>query len=139
MPSIIDAMPSDDNATLEEDDVALEMAIERALLDLQRILVQLAQRYLRWSPATLGRPPVAPTWHLLLGIEEQAFGDLGFQGRHPAAVREGFARLAESHIIGPDPDASVDWQHDVDPLPVVYAILRELIRVRPPHVVGGAC
>jgi hypothetical protein len=139
MPAIIDSMPPDDNATLEEDDVALEMAIERALLDLQRIVVQLAQRYLRWSPATLGRPPVAPTWRLLLGIEEQAFGDLGFQGRHRAAVRDGFARLADSHIIGPDSDAPVDWQHDIDPLPVVYTIVRELLQMRPAFASGSDC
>ncbi|WP_051391216.1 DUF2471 family protein [Paraburkholderia mimosarum] len=125
MPAII-AMPPDDNATLEEDYVALEIVIERALRDLQRILVQLARRYLRWSPATVGHPPAAPTWRLLFWIEEQAFGDLGFLGRHPVVVRDGFARLAKSHIISPDPDAPVDWQHGIDPLPVVYAIVREL-------------
>lgn len=65
---------------------------------------------------------------LLLAIEEQAFADPGFQARHPAAVRQGFARLADSHFAGPDIDASVEWQRDEDPLPAVYAIVRGLMQ-----------
>ncbi|MFC0695426.1 DUF2471 family protein [Paraburkholderia humisilvae] len=58
----------------------------------------------------------APIWRLLVDIEEQAFVDLGFQGRHAVGIRNGFARLADSRLTGPDLDANVDWQHEDDPI-----------------------
>jgi hypothetical protein len=124
-----------DNSLLESDDdpefdsVALERAAQRAALDLQRIIALLAQRYLGLHRAMPGRQVPAPTWRLLLDIEEQAFADLGFQGRHPAAVRDGFARLADSRLAGPDLDAPVDWQRDDELLPAVYAIVRGLVNM----------
>lgn len=107
---------------------SLDRAVLHATLDLQRLVMVLAQRTLFRQRAMPGYPPPAPTWRLLLAIEEQAFADPGFQARHPAAVRQGFARLADSHFAGPDIDASVDWQRDEDPLPAVYAIVRGLMQ-----------
>ncbi|MBS2132299.1 DUF2471 domain-containing protein (plasmid) [Burkholderia thailandensis] len=112
----------------EIDSVALERAAQRAALDLQRIVALLAQRYLGLRRAMPGRAVPAPTWRLLLDIEEQAFADLGFKGRHPVAVRDDFSRLADSRLAGPDLDAPVDWQRDDDPLPAVYAIVRGLVQ-----------
>jgi hypothetical protein len=43
-------------------------------------------------------------------------------------VRDGFARLADSRLAGPDLNALVDWQRDDDPLPAVYAIVRGLVQ-----------
>ncbi|MDQ7982513.1 DUF2471 family protein [Paraburkholderia sp. SARCC-3016] len=112
----------------EIDLVELERAVQRAAVDLQRIVALIAQPYLRLlRQGTLGHWVPAPTWRLLVEIEEQAFADLGFQGRHAVAVRNGFARLAGSRLTGPNLDAPVDWQHDDDPLPAIYAIMRALV------------
>jgi hypothetical protein len=110
------------------DSVALEISAQRAALDLQRIAALLAQRHLRLGRRMPGQRIPTPTWRLLLDIEEQAFADLGFQGRYPAAVRWSFARLADSRFAGPDLDAPVDWQRDDNPIPAVYAIVRGLIQ-----------
>jgi hypothetical protein len=110
------------------DFVSLERSAQRAALDLQRIVALLAQRHLRLGRRMPGQRIPTLSWRLLADIEEQAFADLGFQGRHPAAVRWSFARLADSRFAGPDLDAPVDWQRDDDPLPAVYAIVRGLIR-----------
>jgi uncharacterized protein DUF2471 len=112
----------------EIDPVALEKAAQRAAVDLQRVIALIAQPYLRLlRQGKLGHWVPAPTWRLLVDIEEQAFADLGFQGRHAVSLRNGFARLADSRLTGPDLDAPVDWQHDDDPLPAVYAIMRALV------------
>jgi hypothetical protein len=112
----------------ETDHVALERAVQRAAVDLQRVVALIAQPYLRLlSQRKLGHWAPAPTWRLLVDIEEQAFEDLGFQGRHAVAVRNGFARLADNRLTGSDLDAYVDWQRDADPLPAVYAIMRALV------------
>ncbi|MFL9998359.1 DUF2471 family protein [Paraburkholderia sediminicola] len=121
-----------DNSLLENDDpqsdpVALGHAAQRAVLDLQRIVAMLAQR--RSATRRSARPHhAAPvlTWRMLLDIEEQAFADLGFQGRHPATIRDAFIRLADSRLPVTEPDTPVDWHHDEDPLPAVYAIVRAL-------------
>ena len=110
----------------ESDPVALELAVQRAMLDLLRIVALLAQPYLGLRRGPRANPTLVPTWRVLLDIDEQAFADLGFQGRHPVAIREAFVRLADSRLPGADPDAPVDWQHDEDPLPAVYAIVRAL-------------
>jgi hypothetical protein len=119
---------------LEVDFVALERAVQRAAEDLQRVVLLVAQPYLRLlRQGKLGHWVPAPTWRLLVDIEEQAFADLGFQGRHALTVRSGFARLADSRLTGSDLDAPVDWQHDDDPLPAVYAIMRALVHEFGPH------
>ena len=113
----------------ESDRVALERAVQRAAMDLQRVVTVIARPYLRLpNQKKLGHWVPAPTWRLLVDIEEQAFADLGFQGRYAAAVRDGFARLADSRLTGPDLDAPVDWQRDDDSLPAVYVIVRVLVR-----------
>ena len=118
----------DDEDAPESDSVALERAAQCAAVDLQRIVALIAQPYLRLlRQRKLGHWVPAPTWRLLVDIEEQAFADLGFQGRHAVAVRNGFACLADSRLTGPDLDAPVDWQRDDDPLPAVYAIMRVLV------------
>ncbi|MBN3808529.1 DUF2471 family protein [Paraburkholderia sp. Ac-20347] len=116
-----------ENAALENDPVALERAAQRAALDLQRIIVLLLQRNVSARRSAPWRPAPALTWRTLLDIEEQAFADLGFQGRHPAAVRASFSRLADTRITGGELDAQVDWQRDEEPLPAVYAIARGFV------------
>lgn len=128
MVETLDSSMAEGAADLAADPVVLERAVQRAALDLQRIVVLLAQRYFGLRRGAVGHRVPALTWRLLLDIEEQAFADLGFQGRHPAEVRDGFTRLAESRLAGPDLDAPVDWQRDDDPLPAVYAIVRALVR-----------
>ncbi|MFC0402988.1 DUF2471 family protein [Paraburkholderia rhizosphaerae] len=119
-------MEGEDSA--EVDPVALERAAQRAAMDLQRVVALIAQPYLRLlHQKKLGHWVPAPTWRLLVDIEEEAFADLGFQGRHAEAVRNGFARLVDSRLAGPDLDSPVDWQRDDDPLPAVYAIMRALV------------
>lgn len=116
----------DDNP--ESDPVALERAAQRAAMDLQRLVALIAQPYIRLlNQKKLGHWVPAPTWHLLVDVEEQAFADLGFQGRYAVAVRSGFARFADSRLTSPDLDAPVDWQRDDDPLPAVYVIMRALV------------
>jgi hypothetical protein len=110
------------------DPVALERAVQRAAMDLQRVVAVIARPYLRLlKQKKLGHWVPPPTWRLLVDIEEQAFADLGFQGQYAAAVRDGFARLADSRLTGPDLDAPVDWQRDDDPLPAVYVMMRALV------------
>lgn len=120
-------LPLTETIDADIDPVALERSAQRAALDLQRIVALLAQRSFGPGRHLPGQRVTAPTWRLLLDIEEQAFADLGFQGRHPAAVRGGFVRLADSRLAGPDHNAPVDWQSDDDPLPAVYAIVRSLV------------
>jgi Protein of unknown function (DUF2471) len=123
-----------DVSLLEGDDepgvgpVALERAAHRAAMDLQRVVALTARSYLRLlRQRKLGHCVPAPTWRLLVDIKEQGFADPGFQGRHAVAIRDGFTRLADRRLTGPDLDDRVDWQHDDDPLPAVYAIMRALV------------
>lgn len=120
-----------DNSLLENDDpqsdpVALGHAAQRAVLDLQRIVALLAQRRSGMRRSAGHHAAPALTWRMLFEIEEQAFADLGFQGRHPAMIRDAFIRLIDSRLPLTEPDVPVDWQHDGDPLPAVYAIVRAL-------------
>ncbi|CAB3774277.1 DUF2471 family protein [Paraburkholderia humisilvae] len=124
----LDVSPLEGDDDPGVDPVALERTAQRAATDLQRVVARIARPYLRLlHQGKLGHWVPAPTWRLLVDIEEQAFADPGFQGRHAAAIRNGFARLADSRLTGPDLDARVDWQHDDDPLPAVYAIMRALV------------
>jgi hypothetical protein len=112
----------------ESDPVALERAVQRAAMDLQRVVALIARPYLRLlNQKKLGHWVPAPIWRLFVDIEEQAFADPGFQGRYAVAVRNGFARLADSRLTGADLDAPVDWRRDDDPLPAVYVIMRALV------------
>ncbi|WP_165979577.1 DUF2471 family protein [Paraburkholderia guartelaensis] len=104
----------------------VERADQRANPGLQRIVALLAQHYLELRRGMPGRRMPAPTWRLLLDIEQKAFADAGFRGRHPAAVRDGVARLARSRLAGQDLDAPVDPQYYADPLPAVYAIMHRI-------------
>lgn len=117
-----------DADALDADPVAMQHALQRAALDLQRIIGTLAQRYLGGSRRKKN-PEAAPslTWRTLLLIDEQAFGDLGFQSRHDPTVRAAFIRLGDSRLPGEDLDAFVDWQRDDDDLPGVYLIMRGLL------------
>ncbi|WP_260436211.1 DUF2471 domain-containing protein [Burkholderia sp. Bp9143] len=99
-----------------------EHAVQRAAHDLQRIVATLAQRFSRAAD------PRLLSWRALLEIEEQAFSDLGFQGRHDPAVIRAFARLSESRLPGGNPDAAVDWCRDDSHLPTVYAIVRTMVQ-----------
>lgn len=113
------------------DAVTFERAVQRASLDLQRIVVQLAKRHPALRNDKRRGLHVPLTWRALFDIDEQAFADLGFQGRHPATVREGFVRLAGSRVVDADHDMPVDWQRDEDPVPAVYAIVRALVQDSP--------
>src|SRR6201995_394028 len=66
----------------------------RAVRDLEHIARQIAGRYIE-----LGVPL---TWRLLHAIEAEAVADLGFAGRHEAALRALFARPAEFRYPGAD-------------------------------------
>ena len=121
-----------DPALLNEDDpdfdpVQLEREVQHAVTDLQRIVGTLAHRYLAMHRRT--RPAVQPpvSWRALLEIEEQAFSDLGFQSRHDKAIVDGFLRLRDSRLPGPNIDDTVDWRRDDEQLPAVYVIVRALM------------
>lgn len=118
-----------DTDPLDADPVADQHARQRAALDLQRIIGTLAQRYLVGSRRKRS-PEATPslTWRTLLVIDEQAFGDLGFQSRHDPAVRAAFIRLVDSRLPSDDLDALVNWQRDDDDLPAAYLIVRALLQ-----------
>jgi hypothetical protein len=82
----------------------------RAVRDLERITREIAGRYI-----DLGVPL---TWRLLHAIEAEAVADLGFAGRHEAALRELFARPDDFHF--PETDDVVDVATS-DALPAVFA------------------
>jgi hypothetical protein len=82
----------------------------RAVRDLERITRQVAARYIE-----LGVPL---TWRLLHAIEAEAVADLGFAGRHEAALRALFARPDDFHF--PETDDVVDVTSS-DALPAVFA------------------
>lgn len=109
------------------DPVEHEHAAARAAQDLQRIVETVAQRYLG-SSSVAGKTAAQPfTWRALLDIEEQAFSDLGFQGRHEQTIIDAFVRLRDSRLPGPNLDEAVDWRRDDVKLPAVYLILRAVI------------
>ncbi|BAN24668.1 DUF2471 family protein [Caballeronia insecticola] len=82
----------------------------RAVRDLERITRQIAGRYIDKG--------VPLTWRLLHAIESEAVADLGFAGRHEAALRELFARPDDFHF--PETDDVVDIASS-DALPAVFA------------------
>ena len=82
----------------------------RAVRDLERITRQIAGRYIDKG--------VPLTWRLLHAIEAEAVADLGFAGRHEAALRELFARPDDFHF--PETDDVVDLGSS-DALPAVFA------------------
>jgi hypothetical protein len=131
----IAASPQEDNnmnndATFDMDvkdinPVALERALRSASLDLQQVIATVAGRHLpsgrhRYSSA-------APTWRMLLTIDEQVFENRGFVARHNETVRSAFARFGDSRLSGMDLDDPVDWRLDDDNLPVVYLLVRALV------------
>jgi hypothetical protein len=121
-----------DAALLENDDreldpVQFERSVQRATVDLQRILATLAQRHLgkRRRAQPIANP--ALSWRWLLEIEEQAFSDLGFHARHDKPIIAAFLRLSDSRLPGSNIDAAVDWRRDDEHLPAVYQIVRALV------------
>jgi len=82
----------------------------RAVRDLEQITRQIAGRYIDKG--------VPLTWRLLHAIEAEAVADLGFAGRHEAALRELFARPDDFHF--PETDDVVDVASS-DALPAVFA------------------
>ncbi|SAK71168.1 serine/threonine protein kinase [Caballeronia calidae] len=82
----------------------------RAVRDLERITRQIAGRYIDKG--------VPLTWRLLHAIEAEAVADLGFAGRHEAALRELFARPDTFHF--PETDDVVDVAAS-EALPAVFA------------------
>ncbi|VXC88656.1 Serine/threonine protein kinase [Burkholderia sp. 8Y] len=83
---------------------------ERAVRDLERITRHIAGRYIDQG--------VPLTWRLLHAIEAEAVADLGFAGRHEAALRELFAR--PENFQYPETDDVVDIASS-DALPAVFA------------------
>ncbi|KMZ13906.1 serine/threonine protein kinase [Candidatus Burkholderia humilis] len=82
----------------------------RAVRDLELITRQIAARYIEQD--------VPLTWRLLHAIETEAVADLGFAGRHEAALRELFAWPDDFHF--PETDDVVDVALS-DALPAVFA------------------
>ncbi|WP_250474381.1 DUF2471 family protein [Caballeronia sp. GAFFF1] len=82
---------------------------ERAVRDLESITRQIAARYIDKG--------VPLTWRLLHAIEAEAVADLGFAGRHEAALRELFAR--PQNFAYPETDDVVDIASS-DALPAVF-------------------
>ena len=80
-----------------DDTVYLELAFERAALDIRRVVHAIAGRY-----KTRGLPL---TWRLLHEIENEALADLGLAARHDARLLDLFLRLAGSGY--PDGDEPV--------------------------------
>ncbi|KVV25446.1 hypothetical protein WK79_10940 [Burkholderia ubonensis] len=109
-------------SALERDE--LEHAKQRALLDLRRIVRDVADRYLKPLPTVHAR--CAMSWRALGEIEEQAFSDLGFQSRHDPSVIDAFMRLKGGQIAGPNIDEPVDWQLSGPYLPAVYSTVRAI-------------
>jgi len=80
-----------------DDTVYLELAFERAALDIRRVVHAIAGRY-----KARGLPL---TWRLLHEIENEALADLGLAARHDARLLDLFLRLADSGY--PDGDEPV--------------------------------
>jgi hypothetical protein len=75
----------------------LELAFERAALDIRRVIHAIAGRY-----RARGLPL---TWRLLHEIENEAMADLGLAGRHEPSLLSLFLRLADTAY--PDNDEEV--------------------------------
>jgi hypothetical protein len=107
--------------------VRFERAAQRAVSDLHRVVVPIAQRALglrrRAHPAAVR----TLSWRALLDVEALAFSAPGFRGRHDEAIVAAFLRVADSRLPGPDLDEAVDWRRDDDDLPAVYLIVRAML------------
>ncbi|WP_233875105.1 DUF2471 family protein [Paraburkholderia adhaesiva] len=114
----------------DEMDLATERALQRAGQDLQQLIVRIARRYVDRHKATRRSHghEVAWCWKELLEIEDQTFGDLGFQGRHPPELLASFYRLRDSRLLPADLDAPVDWDRDDDEMPAVVLVVRGLVQ-----------
>jgi Protein of unknown function (DUF2471) len=106
-----------DTQLFDVDAASFEWAVRRALRDLEQIVAVLLEHIAR-THATL-------TWRTLRAVDEQAFGDLGFQSRHDAPVRASLIRVGEHRLAGIDSDMQVNWCRDDDSLPAVYLIARQ--------------
>ncbi|MBR8191574.1 DUF2471 family protein [Burkholderia vietnamiensis] len=109
------------------DPVQHDHAVTRATQDLQRIVVTLAQHHLGVPSRDGATAARSLSWRLLLEIEEQAFSDLGFQGRHDRAIVEAFARLSDTPLPDANLDAAIDWRREDASFPVVYRIVRAAV------------
>jgi Protein of unknown function (DUF2471) len=83
---------------------------ERAMHDLERVTRQISGRYIVQG--------VPLTWRLLHAIEAEATADLGFAGRHEAALRELFARPAD--FVYPETDEVVEFTAS-NAMPPIFA------------------
>jgi hypothetical protein len=82
----------------------------RAMHDLERIAREIASRFIVQG--------VPLTWRLLLAIEAEALADLGYAGRHEAAMRTLFERPDDMSF--PETDDLVDFSTS-NALPPVFA------------------
>jgi hypothetical protein len=82
----------------------------RAMRDLERITREVAARFIVQG--------VPLTWRLLLAIEAEALADLGYAGRHEAAMRTLFERPDDMSF--PETDDIVDFGTS-NALPPVFA------------------
>ncbi|WP_343676929.1 DUF2471 family protein [Paraburkholderia heleia] len=115
----------------DEVDPETGRALQRAGQELQQLIVRIARRYVdrhRSSRRNHGRE-AAWCWWELLEIEDQTFGDLGFQGRHAPEILASFYRLRDSRLLPADLNAPVDWDRDEDEMPAVVLIVRSLVRM----------
>jgi hypothetical protein len=119
-----------------ESDEAHEMdpeagrALQRAGQELQQLIVRIARRYVdrhRTSRRSQGHE-AAWCWWELIEIEDQVFGDLGFQGRHAPEILASFYRLRDSRLLPADLDSPIDLDRDDDEMPAVVLVLRNLVR-----------
>jgi hypothetical protein len=121
--------------TVEADSVcessqAAARALRCAKRELQQLVASIGRRYV---DGHRGRGPDtaqdgALCWFELLEIEDQVFGDLGFQGRHDPAIVASFTRLRDSRLQVADLHAPIDWCQDDDDMPVVMLAVRDLMQ-----------
>ncbi|MCC8405259.1 DUF2471 domain-containing protein [Paraburkholderia sp. MMS20-SJTN17] len=105
-------------------------ALQRAEQDLQQLVVRIAQRYVDRHKTTRRSHghEVAWCWRELVEIEDQTFGDLGFQGRHAPEILASFYRLRDNRLLPADLHAPLDWDRDDVEMPAVVLVVRGLVR-----------
>lgn len=111
-----------------EMDLETGRALHRAGQELQQLIVRIARCYVdrhKTSRRSHGQAPWC--WWELLEIEDQTFGDLGFQGRHEPEILASFYRLRDSRLLPADLDTPIDWDRDDDEMPAVVLVVRSLV------------